>query len=81
MSSRTNAEKDKNMTRASMGAGLRLMVGNASTNAEESRYDEITNNGAKKRTTGTDIVVKPSSINADRGRISRGGKRWMGLDG
>ena len=81
VSSRTKAEKDKNMVRASMGAGLKLMVGNASTNAEESRYDEITNNGAKKRTTGMDIVVKPSSRKVDRGRISRGGKKWMGLDG
>jgi hypothetical protein len=81
VSSRTKAEKDKNMARASMGAGLRLMVGSMSANAEESRYDEITNNGAKKRTTGTDIVVKPSSRKVDRGRMSRGGKRWMGLDG
>ena len=81
MSSRAKAEKDRNTARASMGAGLRLMVGSVSTNAEESRYDEITNNGAKKRITGTDIVVKPSSRKVDSGRTSRGGKRWMGLDG
>ena len=81
MSSRTKAEKDKNMARASMGAGMRLMMGNVSANAEESRYDEITNNGAKKRITGADVVVKPSSRKVDRGRMPRGGKRWMGLNG
>ena len=81
MSSRTKAEKDKNIARASMGAGLRLRVGYVSANAEDSRYDEITNNGPKKRITGRDIVVKPSSRKVDRGRMSRGGRRWMGLDG
>lgn len=81
VSSRTKAEKDKNMARASMGAGSRLIVRNVSTNAEESKYDEMINNGAKKRITGTDIVVKPSSRKVDRGRMSRGGNRWMGLDG
>jgi len=75
VSNRTKAEKDRNTARASIGAGLRLMVGNVSTNAEESRYDEIANNGAKKRITGTDIVVKPSNRKVDRGRIPRGGKR------
>ena len=78
--SRTKPEKDKNMARASMGAGPRLIVGNVSANAEDSRYDEMTNNGAKKRITGMDIVVRPSIRKVDSGRMSRGGKRWMGLD-
>ena len=81
MSSRTKTEKDKNTARASMGAGLRLRVGYMSANADDRRYDEIANNGAKKRITGTDIVVNPSSRKVDRGRMSRGGNRWMGLDG
>lgn len=81
MSSRTKAEKDKNMARASMGAGLKLRVGYVSANAEDSRHEEIANSGLKKRITGRDIVVKPSSRKVDRGRMSRGGKRWMGLDG
>lgn len=81
MRNRTKAQKDRNMVRASMGAGLRLMVVNVSTNADESRYDEMINNGAKKRNTGTDIVVNPSSRKVDKGRISRGGRRWIGLDG
>ena len=81
VSSRTNTEKNKNMARASMGAGLRLRVGKVSTNAEDSRYDDVINKGAKKRITGTDIVVNPSSRKVDRGIMSRGGKRWMGLDG
>ena len=81
MSSRARTQKDKNMVRASMGAGVRSMVGHVSINAKESKYDEISNNGAKKRITGKDIVVKPSSRKVDRGSISRGGKRWMGLDG
>ena len=81
MSSRVTAQKDKNTTLASMGAGPRSMVGHVSTNAEESRYDEIINNGTKKRITGIDIVVKPSNRKVDRGSISRGCKRWMGLDG
>ena len=80
VSSRTRAEKDKNTTRASIGAGLRLRVGYVSANAKDSRYDEIANNGAKKSITGADIVVKPSSRNVDRGSISRDGRRWMGLD-
>ena len=81
MRSRTKPQKDKNMVRASMGAGSRLMMENVSTNAEESRYDEMINTGVKKRITGTDIVVNPSNRKLDRGRISRGGKRWIGLDG
>lgn len=75
MSSRTKPEKDRNMARASMGAGLELAVRSVSASAEDSRYDEIANNGAKKRITGADIVVKPSSRKVDRGRIPRGGKR------
>ena len=74
-------EKHRNMARASMGAGLRPMVGNMSTNADDSRYEEMANNGAKKRITGTDIVEKLSNRKVDRGRIARGGKRWIGLDG
>jgi len=74
-SSRTKTEKDKNMARASMGAGLRLRLGYTSANAEESRYNEIANNGAKNRITGMDIVVKPSSRKVDNGRMSRGGRR------
>ena len=80
MSSKAKAEKDKNIARASIGAGLRLRVGYTSANAEESRYDEMANNGVKKRITGADIVVKPSSRKVDRGRMTRGGRRWMGLD-
>ena len=59
---------------------MRLAVRSTSASAEDSRYDEITNSGVKKRITGMDIVVKPSSRKVDRGRMSCGGKRWMGLD-
>ena len=81
MSSRARVQKDKNRVRASMGTAPRSIVGHVSANAEESRYAEIINNGAKKRITGVDIVMKLSSRNVDRGSISRGGKRWMGPDG
>lgn len=74
-SSRTKQQKDNNMVRASMGAGLKLAVRSTSASAEDSRYDEITNSGVKKRITGMDIVVKPSSRKVDRGRMSCGGKR------
>jgi hypothetical protein len=67
---RTKAEKDRNIARASMGDGLRLSVGYTSANAEESRYDDITNNGAKNKITGTDILEKPLSRKVDRGRMS-----------
>lgn len=81
MSSSTKPEKVNNMALASMGAGLRLVVRSTSASAEDSRYDATANNGAKKRITGMDTAVKPSRRKADRGRMSRGGKRWMGLDG
>jgi len=73
--SRTKPEKDKNMALASIGAGLRLRIGNTSANAEDSKNDEMSSKGEKKRITGMDIVVKPSSKKVERGRTSRGGKR------
>lgn len=73
--SRTKTEKDRNKARASIGAGLRLNVGHVSANAEDNKYDEIANNGAKNRITGTDTVENPSRRKVDKGRMSRGGKR------
>lgn len=81
VSSRTKAVNDKNITRASIGAGSRLRVGYVSANAEDSRYNEITNNGVKKSITGMDIAVRPSSRKVDNGRMSWGGRRCIGLDG
>jgi hypothetical protein len=79
--SRTKAEKDRNKARASIGAGLRLSVGHASANAEDSRYDEIINSGVKNIITGTNTAKNPSRRKVDKGRMLRGCRRWIGLDG